>query len=155
MTLVNPNDYVTAYFAFRGARNTHELGEAVDVDLYPQADQEHRRMLQDALGSIAAASEGMHKALGRLTGEDGEREMQRLRPMLRNHHRALTTYFKAIAASAGDAGLHARAQQIEAAQAQFVEAWEKVTQADTDEEVSAILEKTLGLCLYKPAATVH
>jgi hypothetical protein len=155
MTFVIPDDYVIAFFAFQGTRNGSELGEAVDVDLYPQVDQEYRRMLHDALGSIIAAKDGLHTALGRLTGKDGEAEMQRLRPMIRNHHRALTTYLKAIAAAAGDASLHARAQQIEAAQAQFVEAWEKMTQAETDDEASAILERTLGLSLYKATTTVH
>jgi hypothetical protein len=112
-------------------------------------------MLHDALGSIVAASEGLQKALGRLTGADGEAEMQRLRPMLRNQHRAITNYFKAIAAATGDADLYARAQQIGAAQAPFVEAWERVTQAETEQEVSEILDATLGLYLFKATSTVH
>jgi hypothetical protein len=56
MTLVNPNDYVTAYFAFHGARTSHELGEAVDVDAHSDEDGQpfQRKLGTCSNGSWAA-----------------------------------------------------------------------------------------------------
>lgn len=155
--MMNPNDVLAAYFNYRGTTNVPALHEAVDTELWPNVGIEYRKEIADLYGTMSESSRALHKALGRLVEAKhfDEADFDRIRAVLKGHHRSHVIYFRAVAEAAGDAELKHRAERIADAQGAYVEAWRQAVQCESAAQVNAALENTLGRHLEQTAAALH